>query len=421
MHHAEHHRTLVDRSPLFYGWVVWAVATVGMIMTSPAQSFTTSLFIDQFILEFDLSRTTVSGLYGLGTFIAALSLTFVGRTIDLYGNRMSGVIISVLFAAALLFMSIVTGPFMLLIGFILIRGLGYGSMVLVSTTSIAQWFFAHRGRMMSFTLVVFSLFQAGFVPFLEDLFTTYDWREIWLLMSIGVLVTGVPVFWGLMRNKPEDFGLNPDNMSDDQRRTGMIEQNWTLPQARRTTLFWVFLAGRMAAPGFGTGLIIHQVSIFEAVGHDRATAAGTYALIALLSAGVALIIGYLLDKYRPGFIITMQLMALTASMLLAMRMTAVWMTVLYAVCFSMVIGTGVVFDGSVWANIFGREHLGAIRGFVSTALVISTSVGPVMFALSYDLFGSYNVILWVAIGLTAVPLILAPVVKLPAQKPGVAA
>ncbi|MCI0714586.1 MAG: MFS transporter [Chloroflexi bacterium] len=418
MHHAEHPRTLVDRSPLFYGWVVWAVATVGMILTSPAQSFTTSLFIDQFIVEFDLSRTMVSSLYGLGTFIAALSLTFVGREIDLRGNRMSGVIISVLFATALLFMSIVTGPLMLLIGFILIRGLGYGAMVLVSTTSIAQWFFARRGRMMSFTLVAFSLFQVGFVPFLEELFTVYEWREIWLLMSVGVLVTGVPIFWGLMRNKPEDFGLNPDNMSDDQRRTGMIEQNWTLPQVRRTTMFWVFLAGRMAAPGFGTGLIIHQVSIFEAVGHSRATAAGTYALIALLSAGTALMIGYLLDKYRPGLIITTQLMALTASMFLAMTMTAIWMTVLYAVFFSIVLGTGTVFDGSVWANIFGREHLGAIRGFVSTALVISTSVGPVIFALSYDLFGSYDVILWIAISLTAIPMTLAPVVKLPAQKPG---
>ncbi len=389
-----------------------------MILTSPAQSFTTSLFIDQFIVEFDLSRTMVSSLYGLGTFIAALSLTFVGREIDLRGNRMSGVIISVLFATALLFMSIVTGPLMLLIGFILIRGLGYGAMVLVSTTSIAQWFFARRGRMMSFTLVAFSLFQVGFVPFLEELFTVYEWREIWLLMSVGVLVTGVPIFWGLMRNKPEDFGLNPDNMSDDQRRTGMIEQNWTLPQVRRTTMFWVFLAGRMAAPGFGTGLIIHQVSIFEAVGHSRATAAGTYALIALLSAGTALMIGYLLDKYRPGLIITTQLMALTASMFLAMTMTAIWMTVLYAVFFSIVLGTGTVFDGSVWANIFGREHLGAIRGFVSTALVISTSVGPVIFALSYDLFGSYDVILWIAISLTAIPMTLAPVVKLPAQKPG---
>jgi MFS family permease len=415
MHHAEH-QSFVNRSPLFYGWVVWAVATVGMILTAPGQSFTTSLFIDQYIAEFGLSRTVVSSLYGLGTFLAALSLTYIGRQIDLHGNRTSGVVVSVLFAVAVLFMSIVTGPIMLLIGFILIRGLGYGALMLVSTTSIAQWFFAHRGRMMSFTLVAFSLFQAGFVPFLEDLLTMFTWREIWVLMSIGILVTGVPIFWGLMRNKPEDFGLNPDNMSDDQRRNGMNEQNWTLRQARRTPLFWVFLVGRMAAPGFGTGLIIHQVSIFEAMGYTRAVAAETYALIALLSAMSALTIGYLLDKYRPGLIMSVQLIALTAAMFLAMTMTAIWMTILYAVAFSVVIGTGTVFDGTVWANVFGREHLGAIRGFVSTTLVISTSIGPVVFALSYDLFGSYDVILWIGMALTSIPMVLASIVKLPDRK-----
>jgi len=89
----------------------------------------------------------------------------------------------------------------------------------------------------------------------------------------------------------------------------------------------------------------------------------------------------------------------------------------YAVTFGFTMGNGGVFDGSVWTNLFGRMHQGSIRGFVSTAMVMGTAIGPLLFGLSYDLFGSYTPVLLLGIILGIVPLILCLFVQLPQHSP----
>lgn len=410
-----HHSRAVSHSPIYYGWVVWAVATLGFIASSPGQSFVTSLFVDTYIQEFDLSRTAVSTLYGLGTFIAALSLTWFGRKVDHYGNRITGTIISVLFVGVVAGMSFIHSAFTLLLGFIAIRALGYGAIPLVNSTAIAQWFWRRRGRMMSLMLVIFSLFQAAAVPVLQNLIESQGWREVWILMAVGVAVTFVPLAWLLMRNTPEEFGLVPDGLALKY-QTLVDEDNWTLDEARQTWIFWIFLAGRMISPAWGTGLIIHQMSIFAAVGHDSATTAQTYGLLALISAGVALLSGTLVDRILPGRVLGFQLVALIASMSLAMVMRETWMLFLYAVAFGYVIGNGAVFDGAVWTNLFGRRHQGAIRGFVATGTIAGTSIGPILFGLSYDHTGNYNLVLWLGIGLALVAMMFSFFTRQPRRR-----
>ena len=60
------YKSFVTTMPIYYGWVVWFVALAGTAASSPGQSYSVSLFMDYFIADFGLDRTTVSGLYGLG-------------------------------------------------------------------------------------------------------------------------------------------------------------------------------------------------------------------------------------------------------------------------------------------------------------------------------------------------------------------
>jgi MFS family permease len=45
---------------------------------------------------------------------------------------------------------------------------------------------------------------------------------------------------------------------------------------------------------------------------------------------------------------------------------------------------------NVFAHDFGRKHLGSIKGWVSSTLVFGSAVEPLVFALGYDLLGSYT-------------------------------
>lgn len=391
---------IVRRSPIYYGWLVWGIATLGMIATSPGQSFTVSLFIDFFITDFDLDRTTVSAFYSLGTFIGSLSLTYVGRLIDRFGSRYMTTIIAALFAVVLLLWSLVASPIGLLLGFIAIRGLGQGALGLASSNATAQWFRSRRGRMASYTMVLFALFQSVYIPWLQRQLEIYDWRQVWIMLGLVIAVLVVPLTWLLMRDTPEKYGLEPDGVvtTPEQQAAALdTEEHWTLVEALRTSIFWIFLLGRLLIPAWVTGLVLHQVSIFAALGHSAQVAAETYALMQIFTAGVALAAGYMVDRFRPHYIMALQMSTVALLFVLAMVMTTDVLLVMYAAVLGLVMGIGPVFDGAVWPNLFGRRYLGEIRGFISTGLVLGTALGPIPFGLSYDLTGSYAPVLWVGI------------------------
>lgn len=411
---------IVELSPIHYGWIVWLVATIGWTLTSPGQSFTVSLFFDSFIQDFGLSRTEVSGFYGLGTFLGSLSLTGFGFLIDRYGNRKLGVIIAIIFSIAVASMSLVTGPITLLLGFLAIRMFGQGALSLVNTTVMAEWFKRLRGRMMGFSLVIFALFQAAYVPWLQTQLEFRDWRDMWIILGAGVAIIVIPLTWLLMRNTPEEHGLLPDgkrvSTKDDIELELSDDDSWSLPQVMRTSVFWVFVIGRIVSPAWGTGLILHQISIFEQLGHSARTAAETYAMLTIITAISSIFFGWLVDRLRPGVVMAIQMSALIMAMIMATMMTSQILLFVYALSFGILMGGGAVFDGAVWVNLFGRKYQGSIRGFVTTILVAGTAIGPVLFGLSFDYLESYNPVLWLGVAIAVISTVAALIVPLPKRK-----
>ena len=419
---ASSHSRLVSASPVYYGWIVWMVALVGVICSAPGQSFSVSLFIDFFIEDFGLDRTTVSGLYGAGTFIASLSLTWVGRQLDRWGNRRMGTAIGAIFAVVLLLFSLIGGPIMLMFAFAGIRGLGQGALTLVGSTAVANWFRFRRGTMMAMLALVFALFQGVYVILLRVLLETMDWRQVFVVLGVAVAALVIPAFALLMRDKPEQFGMTPDFASSSDRKSEYamlaVEDNWTLREALRTPMLWIFVFARMLPSAWGTGLILHQVSIFAVLNHSARVATETYALISLFAAGSALFAGYLIDRIKPAYVVALQMIALLFASLVAMMMRETWLLVLFALAFGLGLGIGYVFDGAVWPNLFGRQYQGEIRGFVYTVSVIGSAIGPALFGLSYDYAGGYEPVLWLGAGLCAVVLVTSLLAPAPRTDPG---
>ncbi len=411
------HSRLVSASPIYYGWIVWLVALIGVNCSAPGQSFSISLFMDFFIEDFGLDRTAVSSLYGAGTFVASLSLTWVGRQIDRRGNRMVGTTIGILFGIVLALCSLINGPLLLFFAFVGLRGLGQGVLPLVGSTAVANWFRYRRGRMMSLAALTFALFQGIYVNLLRLLLETYDWRQVFVMLGIGVAALVIPAFALLMRDKPEPYGLEADNVvvsaGESADAKGEVEENWTLGEAIRTPMLWILLFARMLASAWLTGLVLHQVSIFAGQGHSAQAATETFALMSIVAAGSALLGGYLIDRFRPTVVIVLKLLALIATSILAMTMRDSWSLIMYALAFGIVIGIGYVFDGAVWPNLFGRKFQGEIRGFVFAALVIGSAAGPILFGLSYDYAGGYAAVLWLGAALSAIVLIASMLVSVP--------
>jgi MFS family permease len=191
------------------------------------------------------------------------------------------------------------------------------------------------------------------------------------------------------------------------------EDNWTLQEARRLPLFWIFVLGRFFSSAWGSGLVFHQVSIFGAQGHSPTIVASAYGLLAIVNAITTLVIGRTMSKFRLSWMMSVQIMMMVILFALAMTMNQMWMVYVYAITFGVVFALGGILDNNIWAEMFGREHLGAIRGFTAMFLIFGTSSGPWVFGLTYDIFGGYEAILSAGIIIGFVPMLLGLMINKP--------
>jgi MFS family permease len=121
-------RRINDR--VFYGWVVLAVAALGLFASGPGQSHIFSVFVLPIREDLGISRTAVASAYALATLVAALGLPYVGRLIDRFGARRVVLAVALLFGAAAIAFGQVTSLFWLTVGFAALRFLGQGSLML---------------------------------------------------------------------------------------------------------------------------------------------------------------------------------------------------------------------------------------------------------------------------------------------------
>lgn len=398
---------LMAASPVYYGWVVLAAGTLGLLMTTPGQTVGVSVFLDSMIADLGLSRSVVSFLYLLGTLGGSLTLPWVGRLIDRRGPRVAVIAIAALFALACVGMGLVQGVVTLALGFVAIRGLGQGALGLVSTNAINLWFVQRRGLALSLSGVGFAVGIGGFPLLIEGLITQYGWRSAYGLLGALVAVTILPVGALVYRRQPEHYGLQPDGRAPVITAACRAEANATLATARRSFIFWLFALGSVSISALGTGLLFHHYSIMAASGIDRPVAALVFVPYGLVAAGANILSGLLLDRISPRYLLGTMLGLLCAALVLATRVTSADLMLTYGVVLGVMQGTQGVVQGGAYAYYFGRAHLGSISGFAASLTVAGTAFGPLLFALGYERVGSYAPVLTLAaivpgaIGLTA--------------------
>lgn len=396
---------LVRRVPFFYGWVVLGVGLGGMIMTSPGQTYSVSIFLEPIIQELEISRSLVSSLYTGATLVGSLALPLVGRLIDRRGPRVVMTGVALLFGLACIFMGFVENVVMLGVGFVAIRMFGQGSLMLTSQNLINRWWIARRGLVMGIAGMSMSLVGVGGFPnLIHALIGAFDWHTAYFVLGGLVLVVMVPLSLGLARNRPEDHGLFPDgqapaepndsNSTDEGPSDGPVrEVNWTLDDAIRTPVFWLVALGVASKAMLSTGLFFHMVSIFDDNGLSTEAAAAVFLPIAITTAVVNLSSGVLADYVPPRFLLATALAGQAAALLLATHLTSFGVALVYGGILGLTDGLTRTVNSVIWASYFGRLHLGSITGVTTTVVIFGSALGPMPFGIARDLMGSYETVL----------------------------
>ncbi|AFZ66433.1 MFS transporter [Deinococcus peraridilitoris] len=395
---------VINASPVYYGWVVVAAGTLGVIMTTPGQTVGVSAFLDSIIADLGLSRSSVSLTYMIGTLLGAFSMPFFGRAIDRFGPRTMVTVIAALLALACVGMAFVTNAVTLLLGFTALRALGQGALGLVSVHVINLWFVRRRGLALGISGVGAALANAVFPSLIAFLIAVVGWRAGYAWLGALVAFTILPVGAWLYRDQPERFGMVPDGHAGKDETQTVVEENFTLAQARRTAMFWLIMGSNVVIAALGTGLIFHHFSILAQGGIGRETAALVFVPIAVVFALTNLAGGLFIDRFSPRALIPVSLLCLTLALLSPLVVASAVTAFIYGALLGVMQGTQSAVASSSWAYYFGRTHLGSIRGFAFTASVAGTALGPLLFALGKDYSGTYTGVL---VASAVVPLALA--------------
>jgi MFS family permease len=382
---------------LFYGWVMLAVAAVGMFASGPGQSHMFSVFILPITQDLDISRTAVSSAYALATLAAACGLPLMGRLIDRHGVRRVLLGIGALFGAAACAFGMVTNLVLLALGFGALRFLGQGSLMLSCANLVAQWFSRKRGFALSLMALGFSASVALHPPFAQWLIDQIGWRTAWLWLGVITWLLLLPAVLLLVQNKPEDLGLQPDGVrptptAEDASGgpSGGAEIGLTSRQALATSAFWIIAASLATFSMLVTGLFFHQVSIFESLGLSPQVAARVFPVSALSMVLAMPLIGRLLDRLPTRPLFAAAMLTLAAAMLALLFVRDLPSALLYSVVFGIsnaAVQTHMTF---LWPRFFGRRHLGSIQGTAQTIGVVGASIGPLPLGFAFDQFGSYR-------------------------------
>ncbi|UFJ40789.1 MFS transporter [Brevibacillus humidisoli] len=386
--------------PFFYGWVIVAVSALGVFFSGPGQTYTVSVFIDAYIRDFEMERTVVSGIYSAATLCAGFLLFIVGRLIDRYGRRAMAVVIGLLLGLACLFNSAVAGPITLFAGFFMLRLFGQGSMTLLPSTLVPQWFLRYRGRALSIMGLGGLIGASVFPPLNNWLFELIGWRGTWQVLGAMLILIFVPLAFLLIRNKPEDVGMLPDGQphpdSDHQavdkssRSHPVVEESWTVKEAMRTRAFWFLLFCVVVPALVITGLTFQLFSILGEYGVGRTTTAFLLSFVPIVAFLAQLLSGFLVERIKVHAMLGFSFLLNIVAMLTLYYSATPAMIFVFAVLWGISQGLLSVTLQVIWPNYYGREHLGKIGSITATATVIGSAFGPIPFGWAYDHLGGYS-------------------------------
>ena len=100
--------------------------------------------------------------------------------------------------------------------------------------------------------------------------------------------------------------------------------------------------------------------------------------------------GFLSDKIHNRYLLVAGQLMLIASLLWLLTIGSPWQAMVYGGIIGFTIGFSSNINTVIWANYFGRQSLGSIRGVASTCMVISAALGPLPFGLLFDQTGTYS-------------------------------
>ena len=405
---------------IFYGWGIVGVSVLVSFAQVPMYGPVLSVFVNPIHEDMGWSHFEISAAFTVGSLFGSLLSSIVGGQLDRYGARAAVVVAGMIVTGALVGLAVMQEVWQFWGLFGVGRTAALVGINLGTSVAVGNWFVRKRGRAISFLGIGLRSGQALMpVVLITPIIIAYSWRHAYMVLAVVTFVLIVVPAWLFIRRRPEDFGLLPDGDAPDVATTATgdsrpvvqdVEESFTLQEARKTMAFWLITIAVMMVVFAQTSVNLHAVASVI----DRGVSESLSGAFVFIIMGTAALSAYgwgaLMDRIHVRWVTAVATIFSGAAMVVIIFADNLPLAVTFAVLFGLGTGGWTLAQTLLFANYFGRRHLGAIRGLSQVLSGPLGAAGPFLAGGIRTYTGSYElsfIIFFAALVVVFLALVLA--------------
>ena len=249
-----------------------------------------------------------------------------------------------------------------------------------ATTTISRYFTKSRGKALSSGW--FGLSTAEFIlpVLIVYLLAFYDWKNIWLTISIIVIVLLPITSYLLVKN----LNFDSRETKDEESLSSEKIKNWKRIEVIKDYRFYIVCANMLAMPWIATGTFVYQSFILDSKNWGPFIIAQSFMAYSILSVITLFISGFLIDKFTSRKILIFMNLPLLLSVIVIIYFNHPFSAFVFLGLIGISNGFANVLGSSTWAEIYGVKYIGSIKALTTALMVFATAFGTALFGVLID-------------------------------------
>ena len=360
------------------------VIIFGFIFTffsSFGQSYFIGLFNSSIRDALSITHGQFGSIYASATLLSSIVLVWLGKKIDDVNILKFASYVIIFLSASCFIFSKISSLFFLFVGIFLMRLAGQGLSSHTATTTISRFFDKNRGRALSIGWLGLSLAEFVLPVLIVFLLTFIEWREIWISISILVILVLPISTFALVKNIQLDSREQFDSKSEPLKE---IKQ-WKRIEVIKDYRFYIICMTMLAMPWIATGSFVYQSFISSSKGWGPYVIAQSFMSYSILSVITLFISGFLIDKFSSRKLLIYMNIPLLFSTIVLFYFNNPLSSFVFFGLLGISNGLANVLGSSTWAEIYGVKYIGSIKALTTALMVFATAFGTALFGVFIDI------------------------------------
>ena len=359
------------------------VILFGFIFTffsSFGQSFFLGLFNSSIRDALSITHGQFGSIYASATLLSSFILVWIGKKIDEVNILKFSSFVIILLASSCFIFSKISSVIFLFFAIFLMRLSGQGLMSHTATTTISRYFDRSRGKALSTTWLGLSFAEFILPLFIVFLLSIIEWRNIWISISIIVILILPFASYFLVKN----VNLESREVSSKEKVFEKEIKQWKRIEVLKDYRFYIICMNMLAMPWIATGTFVYQSYISTSKEWGPYIIAQSFMVYSVLSVITLFFSGFLIDKFSSRKLLIFMNIPLLLSAFVLYYFNSPISSFIFLGLIGVSNGLANVLGSATWAEIYGVRYIGSIKALTTALMVFSTAFGTALFGILID-------------------------------------